>query len=100
MEALVNEEKKEVLQYLLRPMSLKLQVEQQNAKGAKKLNLNVELEKFHISFLRDQLRCLIKALELISEYQQLQNVQLKAKKFKFFRPITATVTAENAKQWW
>jgi hypothetical protein len=52
-------------------VSLKLQVEQQNAKGAKKLNLNVELEKFHISFLRDQLRCLIKALELISEYQQL-----------------------------
>jgi hypothetical protein len=52
-------------------VSLKLQVEQQNAKGAKKLNLNVELEKFHISFLRDQLRCMIKALELISEYQQL-----------------------------
>jgi hypothetical protein len=80
METLVNEDKREVLQYLLRPsknatlinsflVSLRLQVEQQNTKGAKKINLNVELEKFHVSFLRDQLRCLIKALELVSEYQ-------------------------------
>lgn len=53
-------------------MSLQLKVEQVNKSDGKKININVDLEKFHVSFLRSQLRCLIKFMELVSEFQALQ----------------------------
>ena len=61
MEALVNEDEKEVLQFLLRPsnlfsnkfniVNLTLQVEHQS-KGMKKVNVNVNLDLVQLKILR------------------------------------------------
>ena len=52
-------------------MSLKFE---QQTKGHKKINVTINLENIHISFLRNQLKCLLKSLEIVTEYHKFQNV--------------------------